>query len=83
MIVWAALQHRTWSRIAGLVFMTLSALGGWAFIGYSRLPAYEGPVKSENAFPAFASMTADGKPFTQADLKGPQNTVMVFFRGRW
>jgi fucose 4-O-acetylase-like acetyltransferase len=83
MFVWALLQHRTWSRMAGLVFMALLSLGAWGFIGYARLPEYEGPVKSAYAFPPFASLTADGEPFTPADLKAPQNTVMVFFRGRW
>jgi hypothetical protein len=28
-------------------------------------------------------MRADGSPFTQRDLEGDQNNVMVFFRGRW
>jgi hypothetical protein len=83
MFVWAILQHRTWSRMIGLVFMILLSLGGWAFIGYARLPDYQGPVQIETGFPSFSTLTADGKPFLPANLAGSQNTVLVFFRGRW
>ena len=48
-----------------------------------RLPAYTGPVAAGQPFPEFATQRADGSPFTQRDLEGDQNNVMVFFRGRW
>jgi hypothetical protein len=83
MVAWAIIQHRTWPRVLGLVFMFLLTLGGWAFIGYAKLPEYTGPVRTETGFPSFATLTGQGKPFTQANLVGPQNTVLVFFRGRW
>jgi hypothetical protein len=49
----------------------------------SRLPAYTGPVQEGKPFPAFATTWADGRPFTDADLRQSQPTVLVFFRGRW
>ena len=54
-----------------------------AFLAALRLPAYTGPVAAGRPFPAFATIRADGTPFTQSDLEGDQDTVMVFFRGRW
>ncbi len=53
------------------------------FLLATRLPAYAGPLKISQPYPAFQTLRADGAPFTQADLRGNQNTVMVFFRGRW
>jgi peroxiredoxin len=49
----------------------------------TRLPLYKGPVAMGRPFPAFATVRADGSPFTQRDLQGDKNSVLVFFRGRW
>jgi hypothetical protein len=49
----------------------------------SRLPAYTGPVAAGRPFPNFVTKRADGTRLTQADLEGDQNTLLVFFRGRW
>jgi hypothetical protein len=53
------------------------------FLLAMRLPPYAGPLKVGQPYPAFQTQRAGGTPFTQADLRGNQNTVMVFFRGRW
>ena len=74
---------RTTWRILALVLMLLIAGGEWAALSAMRVPGYNGPVAAGKPFPAFATLRADGSPFTQADLIGAQNTVMVFFRGRW
>jgi hypothetical protein len=55
----------------------------WAMMFAMRLPSYTGPIAAGRAFPAFATMRSDGTPFTHDNLKGDQNTVLVFFRGRW
>jgi hypothetical protein len=76
-------QRRTVWRVLALVFVLLLAGAEWAFMLTTRLPAYAGPVAAGQPFPAFTTTRADGTPFTQGDLEGDQNTVLVFFRGRW
>ncbi len=80
MSVWHA---RTILRILCLLLVLLFAGAEWAFILMTRLPAYSGPVAVGQPFPAFSSLKADGKPFTQTELEGQQKNVLVFFRGRW
>lgn len=54
------------------------------FLGVvSRLPPYSGPVAVGKPFPTFVTKRADGSSFTQADLTGDKNTILLFFRGRW
>jgi hypothetical protein len=60
--------------LAGLEIAALSA---------TRLPTYAGPVAVGRSFPAFESKRADGTTFTQGDLAGDRENVLVFFRGRW
>jgi hypothetical protein len=71
-----------WRWTAVVIFTLFAAFQWWALLAM-RLPAYTGPVKDGQPFPAFATTLADGSSFTQADLQGDQNTVMVFFRGHW
>ncbi|HVS34783.1 MAG TPA: hypothetical protein VMS17_04320 [Gemmataceae bacterium] len=82
-IVVALWRSRTVWRIVALVLVTLLAAGEWFILLGMLLPPYAGPAAEGKLFPAFASARADGAPFTQADLAGEQNTVLVFFRGRW
>ena len=83
LIILALMRSRAiWRWIAVVVFTLFVGFQWWA--GFAmRLPAYTGPVKDGQPFPAFATTLADGSTFTQDDLKGDQNTVMVFFRGHW
>ena len=76
-------QARSVWRILALLLVLLLAGAEWAFLLAARLPAYTGPVAAGRAFPNFTTMRADGTTFTQADLEGNQNNVLVFFRGRW
>jgi hypothetical protein len=69
-------------RVILLLPMLLLAAGEW-FMVRGSLPAYTGPVEVGRPFPAFATTLADGTPLTVADLHGDEDTVMVFFRGRW
>ena len=83
LIVLAIVRSRSiWRWTAVVIFTALAGFGWWALFAM-RLPAYTGPVKDGQPFPAFATTLADGSAFTQDDLKGDQNTVMVFFRGHW
>jgi hypothetical protein len=68
--------------LAFILVVVLAGLEGF-FLFATRLPAYTGPVAVGKPFPAFSTLRADGKPFTQANLQGEKGTVMVFFRGRW
>jgi hypothetical protein len=70
-------------RFLGLAFVVLLGGAELAFLLSTRLPAYEGPVAQGKLFPDFTTLRADGKSFTQGDLRGGQNNVLVFFRGRW
>ena len=84
LVLLALVHSRTIWRWAALVFLTLFAAAEWAMILVAfSTPAYTGPVKVGQPFPEFATKLADGSTFTQNDLKGEQNTVMVFFRGHW
>ncbi len=79
----ALFRARSFWRILAIVLLSLLAAGEWFFVAISKLPAYSGPVAADQAFPAFTTSLADGSAFDQNSLKGEQNTVMVFFRGRW
>lgn len=74
---------RTAWRWLALLLAVLVAGAGWAFVLTTRLPAYAGPVAVGRPFPEFTTARADGTPFTQRDLEGGPDSVLVFFRGRW
>jgi hypothetical protein len=83
-IVLALMRSGSVWRWLATGFFTLFAAVQWLFLlVLMATPAYAGPVKSGQAFPPFATTLADGSGFTQDDLKGDQNTVLVFFRGHW
>lgn len=79
----ALMRSRSIWRWAAVVLVTLIVDFGWFAVLAMRTPAYTGPVKDGQPFPAFTSTLADGSTITQDDLKRDQNTVMVFFRGHW
>ena len=83
-VLLAIVRARSAWRWIALVFLTLFAASQWFGMLYEfATPAYTGPVKSGQPFPVFATTLADGTAFTQFDLQGDQNTVMVFYRGYW
>ncbi len=82
-LVVALWKGRTVWRILALLLVVLLAGFEWTFLLATRLPAYNGPVAVGQPFPAFTTMRADGTSFTKRDLEGDQNSVLVFFRGRW
>jgi hypothetical protein len=84
LIAFAVVQSRSVLRSIAVVVFALFAVLEWvAFLFLVNVPDYTGPVKVEQPFPNFSTTLADGSAFTQDNLKGNQNTVMVFFRGRW
>ena len=83
LIILALMRSRSIWRWTAVAVFTLFVAFQWYALLAMRTPAYTGPVKDGQPFPAFASRLADGSAFTQADLQGDQNTVMVFFRGHW
>src|SRR5262245_15117000 len=71
-------------RVLALVLVAALAGLQWYLLGVlMKLPAYEGPAQAGKQLPAFASAYADGRPFTDADLRDGSRRVMTFFRGRW
>lgn len=71
-------------RIAALVLCALlTAAESYFLVSFTKLPAYTGPVSVGVSFPTFHTTLADGSAFDQGSLQGPQNTALVFFRGRW
>jgi hypothetical protein len=77
-------QARSVWRVLALVLLLLVAGLEAAFLLGVRLPAYTGTqVVAGKPFPVFTTAKADGTPFTQRNLEGDRDTVMVFFRGRW
>jgi hypothetical protein len=83
LVVLSLWQARTVWRIVALVPVALLAAAAWLLVLGEPLPAYTGPVAAGHAFPAFATLRADGTSFTQHDLAGDADNVLVFFRGRW
>lgn len=83
MIIAALVRKGSVWRILALLFLGLLAAGEWAVVTTLRLPPYTGPVAVGRPFPAFSTTWVDGSRITEGDLKGDQNTVMVFFRGHW
>ncbi len=83
LVVAALWQARSVWRVLALVLVLLLAAAGWSFVLAVRLPPYTGPVAVDRPFPAFATVRADGTSFTEQDLVGAKNHVLVFFRGRW
>jgi len=83
LIILALMRSRSIWRWTAAVIFTLFVAFQWYALLAMRTPAYTGPVKDGEPFPAFATTLPDGSAFTQDDLKGDQNTVMVFFRGHW
>lgn len=83
LLLLVALWRRvTVRRIVALIPVLLLTAGDWFMVGGS-LPAYTGPIAEGKPFPEFATVLADGTQLTQRDLHGEQDTVIVFFRGRW
>jgi hypothetical protein len=83
LIIASLWQARTVWRVLALLLVGLLAGAEWTFLLATRLPAYTGPVAAGQTFPAFTTVRADGTPFTQRDLEGDRDSVLVFFRGRW
>lgn len=82
--VLALARARSAWRWAAAVLLALFAAAEWVFLlVLMNTPAYTGPARPGQAFPAFTATLADGSTFTQDNLKGDQNTVLVFFRGHW
>ena len=82
-VIVALRQTRTIWHVLILVLVVLITGAEWAFLLGTRLPAYTGPVAVGKPFPAFKTTREEGTPFTERDLSGPENSVLVFFRGRW
>jgi hypothetical protein len=77
-------QRRTVTRF--LVLVLILALAGfeWFFLlSLSKLPEYEGPGQSGLMMPTFQTARADGRPFSDQDLKDGSPHILTFFRGRW
>ncbi len=82
LVVVSLIERRTIWRILALGALLLVAGAEWAFLYALRLPPYTGLIAVGRPFPAFETKRADGTAFTERDLAGSQNTVLVFFRGR-
>jgi hypothetical protein len=83
LVLFALWQARSVWRVLALVFVVLIAGAEWAFLYGMRLPEYKGPVAVDQSFPTFKAARSDGSEFTDRDLQGDKDNVLVFFRGRW
>ncbi len=83
LLVAVARRHGVF-RVIVLVLVAAFAGFQWFFlVSLMKLPEYTGPAQAGKPFPAFQAALADGRPFTDADLRDGSRTVLVFFRGRW
>jgi hypothetical protein len=84
LVLLSLLQRRTVWRVVGLLFVLFLAAGEcWALLSYSRLSPDTGRIAVRQQLPEFTAFRDDGTQFTRDDLKGEQDTILVFFRGRW
>jgi hypothetical protein len=85
LLIFAALvQARSVWRVLALLLIGVMAGGEWFILTrFLNLPAYTGPVHEGLALPQFSTLLVNGSSFTRDNLKSPQNTVLVIFRGRW
>src|SRR5262249_34701824 len=80
----ALARRRSIPRVITLTLVTaLAGLEWYTLVVQLKLPTYEGPAQPGQQFPAFTTTLADGRPFTDADLRDGSRRVLVFFRGRW
>ena len=84
LLVVALVRRRSIPRVIALVLVTAFAGLQWYFlVVLFKLPPYEGPARAGQPIPAFRSTFADGRSFTDDDLRDGSRHVLVFFRGRW
>jgi hypothetical protein len=84
LLVVAVVRRVSILRVTVLLLVAAFAGFQWFFLGsLMKLPAYEGPARAGRQLPAFHSTLADGRPFSEADLRDGSRRVLVFFRGRW
>jgi hypothetical protein len=77
-------RRRTVPRVVALVLVACLAGLEWYFlVSMVKLPAYTGPAQAGRQLPPFRAVFADGRPFTDADLRDGSRHALVFFRGRW
>ncbi len=69
--------------IGCVVFLALTGFQWLFFLVIAKTPPYTGPAQTGARPPAFTAKLADGRPFSNADLGGGQDTVLLFFRGFW
>lgn len=84
LVLVSLVRRRSIPRVLTLVLVTaLVGFQWYALVSLMKLPAYEGPARAGQPFPAFHTAYADGRPFTDEDLRDGSRRVLVFFRGRW
>jgi hypothetical protein len=84
LLVVAVARRRSIPRMVALVLVAAFAGLQWYFlVSLMKLPDYEGPARAGQPIPAFHSSLANGRPFTEEDLRDGSRHVLVFFRGRW
>ncbi|HEV8061856.1 MAG TPA: hypothetical protein VGP68_18400 [Gemmataceae bacterium] len=83
LVAFSLRKKRNFWRWSALLLVVCLTGFECTFLLATRLQPYAGPLKIGQPYPAFQTQRADGAPFTQADLHGDQDTVLVFFRGRW
>ena len=77
-------QRRSVWRGAALAFFALLCGGEWyLMLVAAKTPAYIGPAQPGSKLPPFATVLADGTPFTNQDVEHEVRSVLVFNRGRW
>jgi hypothetical protein len=80
----AVFSRRSIPRLIALVLVAAFAGLQWYFLAVlMKLPEYTGPARKGEPIPAFHTTLADGRSFTEEDLRDGSRHAMVFFRGRW
>ena len=84
LVVYSLLRRVSVVRVLALGLIGALAAFEWYFLmALTLLPGYDGPARAGQTIPAFQTTLADGRPFSDKDLRSGKPSVVLFFRGRW
>jgi hypothetical protein len=83
MVVSVWQRRGVWRSVGVALFVLVCAFEWLMVLVGTGAPHYRGPAQPGRQVPVFATTLADGKAFTDTDLKNGSAAVLLFFRGRW
>ncbi len=86
-VSWALIQlrqeHSTCASVALAVTLTIAAGFLYVRFGLASLPEAHVNVAVGSEAPGFKLLDSEDREFVLSDLRGKENVVLVFYRGKW